>query len=963
MAPEPLRFAVLGPVRVRRAGTELDLGRPQERALLALLLIRAGQPVTVSEIVDVLWGWDPPDTAVNVVHRHVGSLRRLLEPGLPNRATGQWLVRDAGGYRLVTDSDSLDLLRFRALRADARRAASDGAPARSVELHTEALSLWQGPAATGIPAQARAHAAFGALDDEYLAAVKETADAALRAGLPDAVLPRLREAAAGSPLDEPLLARLMLALAATGQRAEALTTYHAVSGRLADELGIDPGPELRDAHAAVLRDAAVPAAAAPGAAEARSGGGTAATGHVGPGATPLPAPAQLPHDLATFSGRRAELDEVLALVSSDARSAETVVISAIGGMAGVGKTTLAVHWARRVMDRYPDGQLYVNLRGFDPSGAVMSSDEAVRGFLDTLGVPPERVPHGLDAQAALYRSVLAGRRVLVLLDNARDTEHVRPLLPGSPGCLTIVTSRNQLSGLVATHGAHSLNLRPLDTDEARELLIRRLGHARAAAEPEALTEITALCAGLPLALACVAARAATHPHFPLSAIAAELREAHGSLDAFTRAETPVDVGAVFSWSSGALTPAAARLFRLLGLHPGPDITAPAAAALAGLTVREAQLLLTELARVHLINEHLPGRYAFHDLLRAYAAELAHTQHGEDERRDAVHRLFEHYLYTAHAAGLLIAPYADGLPLPPAPAGTRPEPLADDERAQTWLTAQYAVLLSVVDAAASTGADRLACLLVSSLERFFDRQGHWYDWAAAQRTALDAARRLRDTVMEAHALRGLARAEGRLGLHDASGAHLDRALELFTELGDDVGRASVHRSLGWEAEQRGDLHGALRHDQLALDLLRAAGGQAAQASALNAVGWSYATLGDYRHALSHCLEALAVLQDLGDRVAQAATWDSIAYAHHHLGDHPRALAGYRNALALYQDMGVLAEEAGSLVRIGDVHRATGDDESARAAWRSALTILTDLGHPDAEHVGARLRELGASRVPE
>ncbi|XES00055.1 tetratricopeptide repeat protein [Streptomyces sp. S1D4-11] len=668
-------------------------------------------------------------------------------------------------------------------------------------------------------------------------------------------------------------------------------------------------------------------------------------------------PAQLPLDLPTFTGRRAELDEVLAPLSSEGRSAETVVISAIGGMAGVGKTTLAVHWAHRVTDRYPDGQLYVNLRGFDPSGAVMRPDEAIRGFLDTLGVPPERVPHGLDAQAALYRSMLAGRRFLVLLDNARDSDHVRPLLPGTPGCLTIVTSRNQLSGLVAAHGAHSLTLRPLDTDEARELLIRRLGAERVAAEQEAVAEIIALCAGLPLALACVAARAATHPHFSLSAIAAELREAHGSLDAFIEADASADVGAVFSWSSRALSPAAARLFRLLGLHPGPDFTAPAAAALAGLAVREARLLLTELSRVHLINEHAPGRYAFHDLLRAYAAELAHTQHSEAECRAAVDRLFEHYLYSAHAAGLLIAPYVDTMPLPPLPEGARPEPLADDESALTWLAAEYAVLLAVIDAATSSGSDRLVCLLVSSLERFFDRQGHWHDWVVAQRTALDAALRLSDPVVEAHGLLGLARVEGRLGLRDEAGAHLDRALERFTELGDDVGRAYVHLSLGWEAEQHGDLPGALRHDQLALDLFRATGRQAAQATALNAVGWDHATLGDHQQALSHCLEALTIQRDLGDHIGQAATWDSIAYAHHNLGDHPQALTSYRNALAIFRDLGVPSEEAGTLVRIGDTHRTTGDHEAARAAWRSALTLFTELAHPDAERVRARLDELG------
>ncbi|MER5748658.1 NB-ARC domain-containing protein [Streptomyces sp. NPDC002088] len=335
--------------------------------------------------------------------------------------------------------------------------------------------------------------------------------------------------------------------------------------------------------------------------------------------SPSPAPAQLPHDLPLFTGRQAELDDLLPPPTGAGQLAETVLISAIGGMAGVGKTVLAVHWAHQVADRFPDGQLYVNLRGFDPSGAIMEPGDAVRGFLDALGVPPERVPHGLDAQAALYRSVLAGRRFLVLLDNARDTDQVRPLLPGTPGCLTIVTSRNELSGLVAAHGARSLTLRSTPSRQ-RAFLVRRLGAERIAAEPGAADEITRLCAGLPLALACVAARAAVHPGFPLEAVAAELREAHGRLDAFTRSDTSADVGTVFSWSSRAVPAEAARLFRLLALHPGPDFSVPAAAALAGLPVRRVRPLLAELSGVHLVNESAPGRYAFHDLLRAHAAE-------------------------------------------------------------------------------------------------------------------------------------------------------------------------------------------------------------------------------------------------------------------------------------------------------------------------------------------------------
>ncbi|MCL6731195.1 AfsR/SARP family transcriptional regulator [Streptomyces neyagawaensis] len=1039
MALEPVSFAVLGSVRVRRAGVELTPGRPQEQALLALLLARAGRPAAVGEIVDVLWGRRPPDSAVNVIRRHVGSLRRWLEPGLPTRAVGRWLVREAGGYRLLVADDSLDLLRFRRLRDEARRTSADrgAAPARAVDLLTEALELWRGPVGAGLPADVRERAGFGQLDRERLAAVREAADGALHAGIPGAVLPALQEAALGAPLDEPLLARLILTLAATDRTAEALTTYQAARKRLADELGIDPGRELREAHRTVLRGAG------PGNAQARPGDAPcSATGPAAaeasapapapdsvpaptpaptpaPGTAPAPAPipAQLPHDLPTFTGRRAELEEVLALLETattvPCSAPGTVVISAIGGMAGIGKTTLAVHWAHRVADRFPDGQLYVNLRGFTPSGAVMGADEAVRVFLDALGVPPERVPHGVDARAALYRSLLAGRRFLVLLDNARDTEQVRPLLPGAPGCLAIVTSRNQLTGLVAAHGAHALTLRPLDTEQARAFLERRLGAARLTGESRAVAEIAALCAGLPLALACVAARAAAHPRFALSAIAAELREAHGSLDAFSRSDTSANVGAVFSWSLSAVSADAARLFRLLALHPGPHFSAPATAALAGLPVRRARSLLTELADVHLVHEHAPGRYALHDLLRAHATELlreagpepdGETSAGGDAaperdttgRRDtsvgsdittghdmatgdqvtaghdlyaqhdravgpvtaaehdsAVGRLYAYHLNAAHAGQRMLAPQEDPLAPGPVPAGVRVESFADHEQALAWLTTEYPVLLAVIEAAVRSGRDRLACLLAWALEPYFDRRGHWHDWAATQRTALDAALRLGDPAWEARGLRALARAEGRLGLHEAARPRLDRALELFTELGDDIGRADTHRSLGWTCNQAGDLPGALRHNRLALELFRDSGRPAAHASVLNSVGWYHALLGEYREALSHCFQALPLLQDLGDRYGQAATWHSIAFAHHHLGRHRQALLGYGNALGFYQQLGVPYLEASTLVHIGDTHRAMSNHDDAHTAWQQALTILITLGHPDADDVRALL----------
>ena len=506
-----------------------------------------------------------------------------------------------------------------------------------------------------------------------------------------------------------------------------------------------------------------------------------------------------------------------------------------------GKTALAVHWAHAVADRFGDGQLYVNLRGFHPGASAMTSAEALRGFLDALGVPAERVPAGLDAQAALYRSLLADRRVLVLLDNARDAEQVRPLLPGSPRCLVVITSRNQLSGLVATEGAHPLALDLLSPTEARQLLAHRLGDARVAAEPDAVEEITVRCARLPLALAVAAARAATEPQLPLTALARELRTTRGALDAFADEDPLADARAVFSSSYRTLSKPAATLFRLLGLHPGPDLATPAAASLAGVPPAQVRPLLAELIRAHLITEATPGRFTSHDLLRAYATELTHTLDSDASRRAALHRL-------------------------------------------------------------RTGFDRHTWQLAWTLTTFLQRRGHWHDHAAVQHTALEAAERLADQPALIHARRGLGRAYARLGRYDDAHAQFRGSLDACDELDDTVGQANTHLEIASVFERQGHYRQALHHAQVALGRFRAANQRVGQARALNGIGWCHAKLGAYQHTLTNCEQALTLLQDLGDRHGEATTWDSLGYAHHHLGQRDHATTCYQRALDLLRDLG-------------------------------------------------------------
>ncbi|GIG86292.1 tetratricopeptide repeat protein [Plantactinospora endophytica] len=676
----------------------------------------------------------------------------------------------------------------------------------------------------------------------------------------------------------------------------------------------------------------------------------------GPGTAPAVEPVvprQLPAAVRHFAGRATEVAALTELLAEAADTPGAVLISAIGGTAGIGKTALAVCWAHQVADRFPDGQLYVNLRGFDPTGPPTDPGEALRDFLESLAVPAERIPVGLAARAGLYRSLLAGKRVLVLLDNAHDADQVRPLLPGSPGCLVVVTSRNQMPALVTEVGAYPLVLDPLPVPEARALLRRRLGPDRVAREPEATDRIVAAAAGLPLALAIVAARAATHPDFRLARLADELGDTRASLDGLAGAETATDIRAVFSWSYRSLDPAGASLFRLLGLHPGPDLSVAAAASLAGLAVPEVRRSLATLARAHLVTEHLPGRYALHDLLRVYAAEQVATDDSDPTRRDALHRLFDHYLRTAHAADLLVHRHRDDITLPPAPPGTVLPDLADGTEAWTWLTTEHRVLLAVVAHAAATGFDVHAWQLAWTMNTYLDRLGAWQDQAAAQRLALLAASRVGDRNGQARAHRNRAVACLRLGEFDEAHHHLSQSRDLYAALDDRVGGARTQLNLGILAERQGRYGQALHHARRAFDLFDAVGHTAGRANALNNIGWYHIQLGDHQRALGYCEQALAEQQRAGNRYWQAHTWDSLGTAHHHLGNHEQAVDCYEHALALWREASERYHEATTLTHLGDTQHSTGTVEAARTTWKHALDILERLGHPDADQVRTRL----------
>jgi transcriptional regulator with XRE-family HTH domain len=665
------------------------------------------------------------------------------------------------------------------------------------------------------------------------------------------------------------------------------------------------------------------------------------------------APRQLPAAVTDFTGRAAELDALTRMLDeADAGAPGTVVISAVGGTAGVGKTALALHWAHGVAHRFGDGQLYVNLRGFDPSGTPASPAEAIRGFLDALDVAPGKIPPRPEAQAALYRSLVADRKMLIVLDNARDEQQVRPLLPPSPGSLVLVTSRSQLTGLAAADGARLLSLDVLPHAEAVQLLTARIGASRAAAEPAAVAEIATHCACLPLALAVAAARAVARPGFPLSALTAELRDNAGRLEALDSGDPSASVRAVFSWSYQQLSTEAARMFRLLGLHPGPDISVLAAASLAACHEPAARRLLGELSRAHLITEHVPGRYVFHDLLRAYAASSSQSDSAA-ERATATGRLLDYCLHTASHAANVLYPGREPVGMAAPEVGVIVERPADYRDAMSWFETECHVLLAAVSLAGDSGRDVHTWQLGWAMKPFMEIRGHHHEDAAVQRIALAATTRLGDIAGQGTSSRLLATALINMGDYEQALRYCMTSLDLYRRLGNRLGEARAHQELGQLAGRQARFAEALGHAKQALCLFRAIGHKAGEATALNCAGWSLAYLGGYQQARDYSRQALSFCAEVGHRFLEGYSWDCLGFAEHGLGNFSEAAACHQRALSIFRELGNRRSEADVLIRSGDTWQAAGNLPRAREDWRQALTILDELGHPDTGQVRAKL----------
>lgn len=965
-----VKFGILGPLYVLDEDeAELVIGAPRLQVLLASLLARSGRVVSAETLADYVWDGTPPPGAKATLQSYVMRLRRLL-----GSAAGARLKTRAPGYLLDADSD-LDLRLFERLRHEGQQSVDGGQWEQAASAFRSALGLWRGEALADVPSELLRRDECDRLAEGRMAVTESWAEAELRVGRPHIVVPELSGLCSDHPFRESLHALLMTALYASGRRAEALSEFVAVRRRLIEEVGVEPGPKLVALHARMLSDDPTlldgSRSPAPDDQQTPQGNPAIARGDASArGGRPRhPAaeviPRQLPAAIRHFTARAAELETLTALLTDASAAAGTMVITALGGMGGVGKTALAVHWAHQVAETFPDGQLYVDLRGFSPDTAPLTPAEAVRGFLDAFGVPASRLPASVEAQCALYRSLVADKRVLVVLDNARDAVQVRPLLPGAASCVALVTSRHRLTSLAAVEGAQILDLDVFSREDARDLLVRRLGTRWTAVQSAALDELIELCSGLPLALSIAAARASGRPE-RIVAVAEELRQERSRLDALDAGDPVTDVRAVFSWSYQHLDAAAAWTFRVLGLHPGPDVSLAAVASLAGYSLPDTRRALASLTQAYLVTASSRGRFRLHDLVLAYAGEQA-GQLSDVERGAALRRMMDHYRHSGAAASQCLSPRRHQITLGPVAPGVVTEPLADAPQALAWFERETPVLLAVARRAASLGFDADAWQIPWTAAKFLHQSGRWQDLISIGLIATAAADRAGDRDGQADMNGDLGLTYTQLGTFDEAQVHLARALELYTASGNLSGQSSAHRLLAATSEARGRPRDALDHALRSLELSRRSGDPRYEGDALCTVAWFHALCGEFDESLARCEESLRWYRAKGDPHGEAAVHDTLGYSYHQLGQYDLAVDCYQQAVKQFQNAGDRYNVAGTLNRLGDVHAAAGAMGAARGAWQQALVAMDDLGHVDAEKVRAKTQRFdsppGEARCPE
>jgi DNA-binding SARP family transcriptional activator len=945
-----MRFRLLGPLEVRAGEDWHPIGAPKWRSVLAALLIKAGQVVPADELISEVWGDKPPAKATNLISIYVLRLRRLL-----GDADGSLLVTRAPGYQLRLGAADSDAQVFEAMVRDGRRALAGGDAAGAAAQLAEALALWHGSPLADVPLTTLVETEAERLAELGLDAAELRIRAELACGGYAQVIPELRRLLASHPIREGLWLLLMQALDGAGRHAEALDAYAQARNVISEELGVDPGAELRQFYAGLLAkddmlargSGDAPGSISAGTVTASSGPPESATALAEARvARPLPAPAQLPADVADFTGRDDQVKHLVDLLSGAVADDDSgaVRIGLVAGSGGLGKTSLAVHAAHRVRGSFPDGQLYVDLLGATPH-PLLAADVLAR-FLRDLGVDGRDIPVDEDERAARYRTVLAGQRMLIVLDNARDAAQVRLLLPGAATCAVLVTTRSRMPDLASTR---LVDLHVLDDDEALALFARVVGDERAAAEPEATAELLLACAGLPLAIRICAARLATRSGWTIRAMANRLRDEHRRLDEMTVGDLAVRASFQVSFASlpASAQPdgiAPADAFGLLGLWHGPSISCAAAAALFGTPDDLATDALEALVDVHLLESTSPDRYKFHDLLRVYASERAMADLSEPGRDAPIDRLLRWYLRTSDAAATAVSPHRYNMPLEP--AGADPAALgftgADD--ALSWYDSERANLVAATRQASSLGLHEIAWRLPAPLFVVFSSWHNWVDCIATHRIALESARHTKDRQGEAWILNNLGEALGITGDSEGIGC-LEQALSIRREIGDRMGEAQSANNLANAYLRLGRREEALDLLRRALDLNREVGYRFGEGVAL-------VNLGDVLLGLDHAEEAIDCLEQARRTFAEIGEADGTGYALHWLGlcyasldRDAEALDCLRHALASHRAAGNRHRRAITLRLLGRIQARNGLAAEANESWAQAAAIFDDLGDRD------------------
>ncbi|MEU0530255.1 AfsR/SARP family transcriptional regulator [Amycolatopsis tolypomycina] len=906
-----LSFGVLGPLQVERDGVPVPVTGPKVRALLAALLMRANTTVSLDRLTELLWGDDPPETARKSIQVHAVRLRRALGDGV--------VETQPTGYLLRVRPAQHDLLRFRELTAAAR---AEPRPDAERALLAAALACWRGPVLADLPAEVLGREDVDQPAEERLRAQERYFEVSLELGRPGEITDELAGVTREHPWREAFWALYLEALHRSGRRADALETYRAVHRMFTDELGVGPGERLRHAHRAVLADEAAETAEATEATEAV--------------AQPEFRPRQLPPDVAAVVGRTHLLSTLDEVLGPDRAPGTHPAIALLVGPAGVGKTTAAVHWAHRAARHFPDGQLFADLQGYSTVPALAQLEVLTR-FSHALGVRPGQVPTDLADAAALYRSVLADRRVLIVLDNVAGPDQVRALLPGSAGCAVLVTSRDRLGGLTATVDTRLVELAELPPDDSLALLASVVGADRVAAEDDAARELVRLCAGLPLALRIVAANLALWPDRSLRGYLAEL----AGPDLVGRLAVPgaeqLGVRRAFDLSFDAVSRDAARFFLLLGLVPGTDIDVAGAAALAAADVARAGRLLRELAASHLVQPRGDDRFGLHDLLRAYAGERAREEPTLDGDF-ALHRLFEYYLRAA--AGAATALYPDLQRLPDAPEG---EAAVEPAEARRWLLAEHGNVLAAIRWTAREGQGSFAWRAADLLRGFFHSHRLDAEWQAAATAGLATARRAgneRAAGAMRHSLGALAWSRGD---YETALAELEAAQASYRAAGAREGADSVLHALGVVHLDLGRLDQAIEHFTAALAGTLRSGASIRAANGLINLGAVLIEHGRLADGIAHNERALALCRRLGSPHAAAIALCNLGYGYRVSGDLARAGAVLTEALEALRELGSRDDEADALVRLAAVHRVTGDLDRAWPTARLAVTVAREAGN--------------------